>query len=413
MGFRYRKTKSIAPGVKVNLNKNSASVRFGGKGAGTTFNTNGKVTRSAGIPGTGLSYTNSSGGSSSKSDNANCLGCLIPIVVLVLILTIVIACLFSDCAKHEPEFSGMDVFTISNHPVYGDSFDEAKEFYKDYLEDNIVYFDGNYQRYESGVTLITFDSTAGEKKQINKLELYFNNTEAGTVDLDTALSLTKEYLPISTMQKFYVFECSYLITDFEYDSSNPLSNKHVRIIRYALSEIAYNSLSLQTEKSGHYFPNNIFIILYSKDDKAKTDYISITDSLSEQYKNPNFAKDKLLDTKWDYDFLTPDGVPTTTTEPPTESTTEQTTEIETTTKIQNTASAKTETIKQTERQTEKQPAQQGNQQSGTYTLNTKTGKYHYPNCYTLKNAHAENLTEISFAETGNYSPCQKCHPPQA
>ncbi|MEZ3496541.1 MAG: DUF4236 domain-containing protein [Lachnospiraceae bacterium] len=50
MGFRYRKTKSVAPGVKVNLNKKSASVRFGGRGAGVTLNTNGKKLNPSAFP---------------------------------------------------------------------------------------------------------------------------------------------------------------------------------------------------------------------------------------------------------------------------------------------------------------------------------------------------------------------------
>ncbi len=410
MGFRYRKTKSIAPGVKVNLNKNSASVRFGGKGAGVTYNTNGKVTRTAGIPGTGLSYTESSGGSTSTSNKSSCFGCLIPVIILVLVLSIGIAFVFSDCAKHEPQVSGMDVFTISNHPIYGDSFDEAKEFYKDYLDDNIVYFDGNYQKYESGTTLITLDGIGlNEKKTVNEIELYFKNTETGVADLDTALKIIKEYLPIEIMQKYYAFDCSYMLEKFDTDASN----KYVRIVCYTITEVGSELRNRQIEEDNYQMPYSFVVTLYSKDDLSIIDSATIKDSLSKEYNESNYLQNKLVKEKWDYDFLSPDGVPIMTTEPPTESTTEQTTEIETTTKIQNIASAKTETIKQTEGQTEKQPAQQSNQQSGTYTLNTKTGKYHYSNCYTLKKANAENLMEIGFSETSNYSPCQKCNPPQA
>lgn len=54
--FRFRKSIKIAPGVKLNFNKNSSSITFGGKGAHYTVNSNGKRTTSFGIPGTGLSY---------------------------------------------------------------------------------------------------------------------------------------------------------------------------------------------------------------------------------------------------------------------------------------------------------------------------------------------------------------------
>ena len=62
MGLRFRKSFKIAPGVKVNLNKKSAGVTLGTKGAHFTVNTSGKRTASVGIPGTGLSYSTSSSG---------------------------------------------------------------------------------------------------------------------------------------------------------------------------------------------------------------------------------------------------------------------------------------------------------------------------------------------------------------
>ena len=60
MGLRYRKSAKIAPGVKLNLNKKSASVSIGTKGLRTTYSTTGKRTNTVGIPGTGLSYSTSS-----------------------------------------------------------------------------------------------------------------------------------------------------------------------------------------------------------------------------------------------------------------------------------------------------------------------------------------------------------------
>lgn len=64
MGLRFRKSFKVAPGVKVNLNKKSTSVTFGGKGVHKTCSSSGKKTTSVGIPGTGAYYTTSSGGGS-------------------------------------------------------------------------------------------------------------------------------------------------------------------------------------------------------------------------------------------------------------------------------------------------------------------------------------------------------------
>ena len=56
MAFGFRKSFKIAPGVRVNLNKGGPSVRVGPKSAGVTMGTRGTTAR-AGIPGTGLSYS--------------------------------------------------------------------------------------------------------------------------------------------------------------------------------------------------------------------------------------------------------------------------------------------------------------------------------------------------------------------
>lgn len=56
MGFRYRKTITIFPGVKINLSKTGVSTSLGGHGATVNVGTSGKRTMTLGIPGTGLSY---------------------------------------------------------------------------------------------------------------------------------------------------------------------------------------------------------------------------------------------------------------------------------------------------------------------------------------------------------------------
>lgn len=70
MGLRFRKSISVAKGVKVNINKKSAGVTVGKRGAHYTINTTGKQTASVGLPGTGLSYSKSFGGKK-KSNKAS------------------------------------------------------------------------------------------------------------------------------------------------------------------------------------------------------------------------------------------------------------------------------------------------------------------------------------------------------
>lgn len=56
MGTRFRKSKQILPGVKLNVTKKGIGVSVGGKVAGISVNSQGDVTKRASIPGTGISF---------------------------------------------------------------------------------------------------------------------------------------------------------------------------------------------------------------------------------------------------------------------------------------------------------------------------------------------------------------------
>ncbi len=104
MGLRFRKSIKIAPGVKLNLNKKSTSVTVGAKGKHYTVNSNGKTTKTVGIPGTGLSYSITSDSSNQKASKKSkstaesnntkpkkkngCAGCLTSFLVVFGILFI-------------------------------------------------------------------------------------------------------------------------------------------------------------------------------------------------------------------------------------------------------------------------------------------------------------------------------------
>ena len=56
MGTRFRKSKQILPGVKLNVTKKGIGVSVGGKAGGISINSQGDVTKRASIPGTGISF---------------------------------------------------------------------------------------------------------------------------------------------------------------------------------------------------------------------------------------------------------------------------------------------------------------------------------------------------------------------
>lgn len=55
MGWRYRRSVKLFPGVKINLSKTGASLSVGGRGATMNIGKRG-VRRTLSIPGTGISY---------------------------------------------------------------------------------------------------------------------------------------------------------------------------------------------------------------------------------------------------------------------------------------------------------------------------------------------------------------------
>ena len=75
MPFRFRRTIKIAPGIRLNLNKKSSSIRFGGRGAGVTVSSTGKTTRTIGVPGTGAYWTKTERGTSARGTSPARTGC--------------------------------------------------------------------------------------------------------------------------------------------------------------------------------------------------------------------------------------------------------------------------------------------------------------------------------------------------
>lgn len=69
MGIRFRKSFKVAPGVNLNVSKKSVGVSVGNKYGHYSVNSSGRKTKTTSIPGTGISFveTSSVGGSSKKS----------------------------------------------------------------------------------------------------------------------------------------------------------------------------------------------------------------------------------------------------------------------------------------------------------------------------------------------------------
>ena len=74
MGFRFRRSVRIAPGVRVNFGKRGTSVSLGGHGVTENISKRGRRTTYS-LRGSGLSYT-------TKTTKASGCGCAIPMMLL-------------------------------------------------------------------------------------------------------------------------------------------------------------------------------------------------------------------------------------------------------------------------------------------------------------------------------------------
>ena len=65
--FRFRRSVKIAPGIRLNVNKKSVGISGGVRGVRASVNSDGRSTRSVGVPGTGLYYRSQSSPRTTRS----------------------------------------------------------------------------------------------------------------------------------------------------------------------------------------------------------------------------------------------------------------------------------------------------------------------------------------------------------
>lgn len=73
MGFRFRRSLKIAPGVRLNLGLKSLGLSFGGKGFHISTNSRRGTRATVGLPGTGLSYSQKLDGATPRVPHADAL----------------------------------------------------------------------------------------------------------------------------------------------------------------------------------------------------------------------------------------------------------------------------------------------------------------------------------------------------
>lgn len=85
MGFRFRKSIKLLPGVRLNIGSKRSSVSVGGRGA--TLNVSKKGTRTTvGIPGSGISYSKYSRHSKNTTQSKGGAGLWLAMILLGMLI---------------------------------------------------------------------------------------------------------------------------------------------------------------------------------------------------------------------------------------------------------------------------------------------------------------------------------------
>ncbi|HEX8431473.1 MAG TPA: DUF4236 domain-containing protein [Longimicrobium sp.] len=125
MGFRFRKSIKILPGVRVNVSRSGVSTTIGGRGASVSIGKRGSYLNT-GIPGTGLSYRErigggsgaaASGGGAANGSGAGCLASIGALFTLIVMATCV-GSGPSTTPSYSPPLSVYDTSTPTTDELY-------------------------------------------------------------------------------------------------------------------------------------------------------------------------------------------------------------------------------------------------------------------------------------------------------
>jgi len=84
MSFRFRRSVGLGGGVRLNFTKRGVSTSFGRRGLRYTVGSTGRRTRTVGIPGTGMSWTESKGGRRRSTAGTGCATLLVGMVAVIV-----------------------------------------------------------------------------------------------------------------------------------------------------------------------------------------------------------------------------------------------------------------------------------------------------------------------------------------
>lgn len=196
MGFRYRKSFGSGP-FRMTVSKSGVGYSVGGKGARVTKKAGGGMRTTAGIAGTGLTYTTEtgarnmsrSGKRSQQKGKSGCLGCFGSFALVLALLALIGSC---DSFTEETDLIETESITISteaSEDIQESNLQEVTEVPMETVEEEPVRVEE--QKEQSIIVYITDTGTKYHKNGCGHLE-----DSKREIDLEAAIA--QGYEPCGT-----------------------------------------------------------------------------------------------------------------------------------------------------------------------------------------------------------------------
>ncbi len=280
MGFRFRKSFKVAPGVKLNLGKKSAGVSFGGKGFRTSVSSSGRKTTSVGVPGTGLSYVSTSGGSSSSksksskgstssmnsSKKGGCWVIFAPLLIILFLIGGIGSCLGGDdetTTTTVASSTGIESFDFLNSDPVSLKVGESDRSYftVEFEGDELSTDDIAFVSSDENVATITFDKKVASSfvyYHVNAVGLGAATIHVETVDglvksEEITVTVTEETTTETESSTEYITETTEIQTTAEKktESVNAPVSDIVYVLNTSRMKIHYKSCSSVKDIASH------------------------------------------------------------------------------------------------------------------------------------------------------------------
>ena len=202
--------------------------------------------------------------------------------------------------KKDDKLSGLNLIFAKGHPVYYDKIEDANSFWKEYIKDKkVIIKPGEYASLKDGDNSLIYMEGYGANERIDTIHIYLENTEE-VVNIDTALSIAKDYLPLTTIN-------SYMEVDESFIFNNLKTGSIARVITYKTTEDGYKHRE-ETAEGNLYpiiysYPYMICIHIWGNDDEIT--WIEITHEINKNIRIAKYSKekDRYSFDEWDFNFL--------------------------------------------------------------------------------------------------------------